>query len=244
MVAILFLSGCATGPAGSTWWNPGTWFSHHAAASVDSAAVKVDKKEDAAVKAAQTEVVKTGEALEAAPPSREVELAKRFNGNAETLLAQATGPLSLGDSAALKALVRDLRSETAATREKAEKAQKKAEESLSELSADLQEAQGKLAKAETNLRAAFERENALANKYRNIRFVAVGAVVLSLVLGGLWLYVRYSVGGLPAAVGRMLADAQGKSPQLAGDIRSLLDAVTNRHEQAAISAEYVKTVTK
>lgn len=237
--AILLLSGCATSGA-KHWWSPATWFSDAAAKSSDKAVTKLERSQETAVKAAHLEVAKTGEALIFAPDSREVELARSFNDNANQLLNQASGVVDLAELQKLKALVRDLRSENVQVRAAAEVTQKKNEAAIAGVSSELSSAQKKLTEAHGNLRQAFDRENELANTLRNervIRWSLAGALVLA---AAGWAYVRFMAGGLPGAIGSALVSLERKNPSIADELRAALDSATNRHEQAQIAAEYAK----
>lgn len=237
-LALVLLSGCASG--GKKWWSPGTWFSDSEARASDRAAVSVVEAKTDAVKAAHREVAKTGVALVHAAPSRETDLARRFNDNASSLLTQAAGPLTLEESSTDRALVAALRSENESTRQAAEAKQKALEGDLAELSEEVAKAERKLSEAQGDLRQAFARENELANTLRNERMIKWSLAVATVLAAAGWAYVRYVAGGLPSALGRVLASAEGKSPQLASDIRSLLDVETNLSEQRAIRGHYLK----
>lgn len=193
-VAVLSLSGCVGAPGG-VWWNPTTWASRAAPAAADRAAAKVDSARsaegqaaDAAVQAAHIEFVKTDLALAAAPDSRPVSLARRTTTNGLGLLDQVR-PLTAAQSAEARQLVADLLSDNTQTVAAAAAKQRTAEEKLVALGRDLEEARAKLekreadlAKANGQLREAYDRENALANKVRNFWFV-VGGLALLWVLG-------------------------------------------------------------
>jgi hypothetical protein len=236
LLCSLLFAGCAV--SGKHWWNPMTWRSSSEARTADRAESVLETRQQEAIKAAHVEVAKTGEVLLHAPESREVDLARRFNDNAEALLTQGSGALALEEIHKLKQLVANLRSENAQVRAAAEARQGAAEKALATLSAGLAEAQRKLGEAQADLRTAFDRENALADQLRNERFVRWGLAGLSLVLGVGWLYVRYVAGGLPSALGRVLRDAEKKSPALADDLRGLLDANLDRNEQAAVRKHF------
>lgn len=236
LAALALLSGCTT--AGKHWWSPGTWFSGRAAQVADRAADALDHKKDEAVQAAHVEVAKTGEALTHAADSREIELARRFNGNAEALLTQGSGPLALAQQQELRKIVADLRSQNAQVRAAAEQSQQAGEQRLAKLSAELAAKQHELTAAQADLRTAFDRENALADQLRNERMVkwSLAGAALLCALG--WAYVRYIAGGLPNALGAMLRSAERKSPALAMDVRELLDAHLDRNEQDAVRARF------
>jgi hypothetical protein len=234
------MTGCSSSGANTRWWNPGTWFSGSAGRATDRAEIKLDAKREQALAAAHIEVAKTGEALDVAPSSRAVELAKRFNDNADTLLTQSVGAITAKDLQDMRQLVDGLMSENAAIRTDAEARQKGEEKKQAAISAELAEAQRKLSEAQGDLRQAFDRENALANQLRNQRFILWGLAGTAILLAVAWAYVRYIAGGLPSALGHVLAAAERKSPQLADDFRSLLDTHLNRHEQTNIASHYIR----
>ncbi len=236
LIFALLLAGCTT--TGKHWWSPGTWFSSSEAKGADKAVATLNIRQEAVIKAAHVEVAKTAEALDHAPESREIELARKFNDTADALLTQGSGPLPLKEIQELKALVRDLRSENAQVRASAETRQAASEKSIATISSDLATATKKLDEAQADLRTAFDRENALADELRNERMVRWTLVGLTLVCAAGWLYVRYVAGGLPSALGRVLRDAQAKSPALADDLRGLLDANLDRNEQAAVRKHF------
>lgn len=236
----LLLWGCASG-TGVRWWSPATWTSGSEARATDRAIETRDVRREAVLAAGHIEVAKTVEALTDAPESREVTLAQRFSGNAAALFDQALGPLPVDEVQALKQLVAELRSENAAIRATAEERQHKSESAQATLSSALGAAQKKLAAAQGDLRQAFERENALANTLRNERMIKWGLAGLAVLLALGWAYVRYFAGGIPSAIGSLLASTEKTSPKLAEDFRALLDAKLNRHEQAHIAGHYLKS---
>lgn len=238
LCVLLFTSGCVSG--GKKWWSPATWFSDSSAKAADLAGTYLAKKQGDAVQAAKVEVAKTGEALSHAPDSREVALAIRFNDNADALLAQAAQPLTVAERQAVKQLVAELRSDNAAIRSAAESRQKSSEQRQAALSEELAAAEKKLSAAQSELRTAFDRENALANELRNERVVKWSLAGAALICALGWAYLRYVAGGLPSALGSMMARLEKKSPTLAEDIRPFLDSETNRSEQAGIRAAYLK----
>ena len=92
-----------------------------------------------------------------------------------------------------------------------------------------------MAEAGKKLRDAFDRENELANELRSQRALVwvLGAVGL---LGCLaYAYVRYAVGGVPAALGAAMRTLRAQHPAAADAFTPILDSILNRHEQAAIS---------
>lgn len=273
-LAALALAGCVGGrTGGAVWWNPVTWASRAAPAAADRAGDKRDAAagearaaETAAVAGAQREFAKGSEALAAAPDSKPVRLARRFTGNGLALLAQVR-PLTAQESLELRALVADLLSDNEQIAQRAELRQIKDEAAAARLSQDLEAAIARLArkdealaKANANLREAYDRENALANQVRNFWFVAGGLALLWLagtILGAVAkVYpplapVSRAVNGLVAPtlayaearatdglrrVGRAMAVARQKLPQAADQLVQIFDQETDADHQRAIGA--------
>lgn len=236
LLLALALAGCST--SGKHWWSPATWMSSKPAERVEVAESKLDAAQDKAVRSARAEVTKAATALISAPESRPVEVARRTIGNAQTLLDQVAGPLTAEEAADIRKIVADLLSENATVRAAAEKAQGEAESKVSKLSRDLAEAGVKLDAANGKLAAGFARENALADELRNERalkaWIIGGGSILVIILGGGWVYLQIATGGIPKAIGGLLKGLDEKDPEKANLIRSLLDPVTNRIEQALI----------
>jgi hypothetical protein len=228
----LLLAGCATG-TGSKWYAPATWFSHAPAAAADraraaegKAEVKVDAVQFNATHAAHVEFAKADFSILAAPDSKPVALTRRTLGNGLDLLGQVD-PLTAAESAEARAIVADLLSDSAARVAAAEQKQQAAESEQAKLSreltqsrADLTAAQAASDTAQAKLRAAFDRENALANQLRSqvARFwIAIGVVVLLALFA---LYVRLQLGGVGAAL-----HAAGVPAAVMGEIDKSTSAV-------------------
>lgn len=273
IAVLLLLPGCASAGGGATWWNPTTWLSRAAPAAADRAAEKrdeasskADAAERSAVHAAHVEIAKTDLALVGAGEGRAVQLARRTNANALGLLNQVQ-PLTAEESAAVRQLVADLLSEKAEVVAAAERKQRAAEDQLAAAARDLEEARHKLEQREAaltaanaNLRAAYDRENALANQVRNFWFVAGGLALLWLggtLLGAAARFypplagVSRLVNGIAAPtlafaeqrasaglqrVGHALAVARERIPQVAGQITEIFDQHTDADHQRAIGA--------
>jgi hypothetical protein len=212
-VVLLLMPGCASPGSSVRWFAPATWFSHAPAAKADKAhaaeekaLVKVESAEAKTTHAAHLEFAKAWAAASFLPPSRATDLVQRFIPNGLGLLDQVR-PLTADESADLRQLVRDLMSDTAATVAAAEKKQAAAESESSRLSRELTAARADAAaaslradNADGKLRAAFDRENALANDLRAQRalfWIAVGVVVI---LAGLTIYAKLALGGVGAAL--------------------------------------------
>ena len=199
ILAALCLSGCATG-GHAHWWSPGTWFSHREANAADKATAKQDAAQNIAIKAAQKAVHETAEALAEAPTSRPVTVAVDSNSEAMALLDQATGALPASELAKVRARVAGLLSENAEIRAEAEKDRAKERANSAEISRKLAKADARVATTARELRDAFERENALANEYRNLQAMFWIAVVAVAILAGLGFYVRLQLGGVGEAL--------------------------------------------
>lgn len=199
LFTLLLLSGCATGQ-NAHWWSPGTWFSHREANASDKATAKQDAAQDAAVKMAQKLVHETAEALALAPDSRPVAVATDSNAEAMALLDQAAGAVTAGELAKIRARVAGLLSENAAIRAAAEQERAHERANSAEISKKLAKADAKVAATSRELRDAIERENALANEYRNLQAAFWIAVVAVVVVAGLGFYVRLQLGGVGAAL--------------------------------------------
>jgi hypothetical protein len=240
LAATLVLAGCASTGSNVKAWNPFTWFSGSEARTQARAVARVDSKREAVLKAAQMAGHETAAALAAAPASRPVEVATESANTVSALMDQALGAPTVGELAALRSRVTALLSENEQIRIAAEKDRSASRANAAELSRDLAAANAAKAKAETNLADAFARENALANKYRNMVFAAWALAGLSAVLGLAWLYLKFAAGGLPGAIGKALAFADTKHPEQAEFFRTLLDTHLNRSEQSSIAGQVAK----
>lgn len=233
IVLLLLLSGCASGN-GVKVWNPTTWFSAREANKVDSTNAKEEAARHEAVKAAQRTVHQTQSALDEAPASRPVAVAKEFNATSVALIDQAAGPLPAGEVAKLQGTVTGLLSEDPKVRAEAEKQRKIETENIAEISVKLAKAEKASDAAGQKLREAFDRENRLANEYRNLQFMFWGSCAVAVLLGVAWVYVRFALGGIPSAVGKGLSVLRAKNPSVADEVTTVLDGFLNRHEQDAI----------
>lgn len=232
-IAVLVLSGCANGN-GARWYAPASWFSHAPADAVDATAKKEDAARNAVIKAAQKSSHETSFALAAAPASRPVAVATDLNASTVALLDQAAGPLDAETVARLRSLVAGLVSDNAALRESAQAQQAKEQRTISDVSAALAKAETKSDAAEAKLRAAFDKENALANELRSQRALLwiAGGVAFLLACG--WVYVRYALGGIPSAIGQGLAVLRRDHPEAGKVATDVFNSFLNRHEQTAI----------
>lgn len=256
--SVLCLTACSTAPdTGVRFWNPWTWTTHRPAALADQAKAEAAAEQAklaaarwSAVSLAHAEFSKSGLMLSFAPPSREVEFSQRFTANGLGLLDQID-PLPAAEVADLRRTIADLRSENTVVRAAAEKSQAGSEATLAAQSRALGVAEAVAAAAEKNsqvkdtaLRAAFDRENSLANELRNehMKFwVAIAGVVLLTLLS---LYLRAQFGGVGAAFHSVVAMIPAeKVPQLeqtfdanvSGPVQGLIRA--GREQAAAAEAK-------
>lgn len=230
----LLCAGCAT-TSGARWYAPATWFSHAPAAALD----KAEKGEDAArhdlIKSAQRNAHSTQAAIAAAPASRPVATAADFAASTVAALDQAAGPLKTGEIDKVNTIVDGLLSENATVRAGAERARASEKSALADISARLDRAQSESEQAGARLRAAFDRENALANELRSQRALIwiVGALAGLCALG--WLYAKIAFGGIPNAVGRGLASLRTRDPAAGELATQIFDSLLNRSEQQKIA---------
>ena len=231
---LLLCSGCASG-GGARWFAPSTWWSHAPAEAADKAEKREDNARVAVVKAAQKSTHETALALAAAPASRPVAVASDSNASAVSLLDQAAGPLTAEESARLRATVAGLLSENSAVRAQAEATRKAEQESIADVSAKLARAEQASSTAAEKLRAAFERENALANDLRAQRAALWIAGAVALLLAAGWIYAQVALGGLPRAFagGLNALRAKGVIPPIGEP--NVFDSFLNRNEQQRIA---------
>ncbi len=238
--AVLLLAGCGTTGSSVRWYAPATWFSGRPAAAAEAAEKKETAAEQSAVKLAQKFSHETQIALGVAPASRPVTIARESTAHAVGLLDQSAGPLTVAEAEAARSTVRGLLSEDAATRTAAERERAKDNRHVAEISNELAKAQARSDAADKNVRLAFERENALANELRSQRALAwiLGGCAVLALIG--WVYVRFFLGGIPGAMGTVLAKLETKNAGAAEELRTLLDGAMNRHEQTTIRNAYLK----
>jgi len=234
---IVAIALCFTGCSSTGGFNPlRSWFGRKAAAE-QKAEVKAGVLEDKTVDAAQVEVVKTGIALEAAPPSRPVEVAKRTNDNAEALLNQRK-PLNAATLAEVKTTVAGLLSVETAKREAAEKAQLATEKQNQTLSQELEQTRAdlkELAKARA-VEAANNLE--LANQLRWANIVKYAGIAASTLLSLAVIAYRLNIGRLQTGAAEVLAKLQASHPEAATTARSALDAILHTGEQRGVAKAF------
>lgn len=229
------LAACSTaGGSGARWFAPATWFSSAPAAASDRAEKNEDANRHAVVKAAQRTAHETAGALAAAPASVPVAVAADANASTVALLDQAAGPLKAGEVEKIRANVAGLISEDPKKRAAAEKERAKEKDQIAALSANLERAEAKSERAAADLRAAFTRENELANELRAQRALFWIAGVVAVLVGAAFLYLRFALGGMPSAIGRGLAALRAKSPDAADAATQIFDSYLNRGEQERI----------
>lgn len=253
LIAALTLTGCVSPQKGATWYNPTTWFKHSEATATDkarAAKTSAEKVEDATrellIKDAQKDIAATSEAIAAAPSSPPAALAKTLNARAGDSITAAIGGLAPDALVAIRRMVSDALSEDSTRRAAGEKALASREAENAALSRELAAARAalnvadeKLREKEADLRTAFDRENAVANAYRNERFLRwaaiIGGSLLTLICAAGWVYVRFALGGIPQALGKGMAVLRAKDPKAASLAETIFDGLLNRHEQHRIS---------
>jgi len=101
----------------------------------------------------------------------------------------------------------------------------------------LTKAEEKSEQAAAKLRAAFERENALANELRSQRaliWIAGGVAVLC---AAGWVYVKFFLGGIPAALAMAKRDIEREHPEVAKTIAPFYARyLDKRHQQAILKS--------
>jgi len=238
LCVVLFLfAGCASQGGG---WNPlKAWFGRKAAAEARTEA-KVDKAEDATVKAAQKEVEKAKVAVGVAstehPESRSVEVAKRTIGNASNLLNQRS-PLTVAELEEAVATANGLLSVETAKREDAEKRQAATERENRSMSEELGALRAKLADIGEQRKAEAAANLETANELRaaNLRSWGLGALNVVLAVG-VFAY-RANFLGLATKVAGGLADLEkSKGPETADLARGALDVALDTGEKTKIFA--------
>lgn len=252
----LFLAGCQAPQAGPTWWNPGTWFSGRAGDRVEDRQTAVRDHErdltitrDALIGEAHEQAVLTDIALKHSPDSRPVEVARGSAEKAVVILDEANGATDKSRLIELESLVGDLLSQDAATREEAEKLLGQKDATISfkikeneKAQADLLEAKAELAEAVGLLGLAFDRENALANKYRNVRFAFIGVIIIGLIGLAIFAYLRFvSMGAIGSVVGT-IEKFRGR-PEMESVLTELSKTMNNRQKQF-IRAQRARSIKK
>lgn len=230
LVIVMLLSGCASRPSGGFLG----WMFGRKAAAVAKTEVKVSTLEDTLVDNAQVEVVKTGLALQAAPPSRPVEVAKRTNANAAALLNQRK-PLNAATLAEITELTQGLLSEETAKREAAEAGQRQVEGRNGELSQELEAMRGKLKALGPERDAEAANNLAMANKLRWSNIVAYSGMALSTLLGIAAFAYKANLGNFRGATAELLGTLRKKDPASAEVATTVFDAALSKGEQNKVA---------
>lgn len=230
LACLVLLTGCASKPSGGFLG----WVFGRKAAAVAKAENRVVTLEDTLVDNAQVEVVKTGLALQAAPPSRPVEVAQRTNANAAALLNQRK-PLNAATLAEITELVGGLLSEETARRGAAEAGQRSAEGRNGELSEELEAMRGKLKTLGAERDAEAANNLAMANKLRWSNIVAYSGVALSTLLGLAAFAYKANLGNFRGATAELLGTLRKKDPATAEVATTVFDAALSKGEQNKVA---------
>jgi len=179
LITSLLLAGCVSQNRQSEFslLKPWSWRAD-AAADLQDNQDRLTASEQALVRGAQIEHIKTVTALGAAPESAQVTVARRTADNTDAMLAQAAGPVNVADATEARQMAVGLYSSDAEARENAEGAQARIEAEngrLGEANDKLQAAHAKLA---GELSAAYLREREDANFKHKVYWIAGGALVL------------------------------------------------------------------
>jgi len=231
----LGLSGCSTAGAGRTWYSPGTWFSGSEARKVATVEAKVATAETRLLKEAQRTAHETQLALASAPASQPVAVATESSNVTVTALDQLAGPLTVEEVASLTKQVARLLSESAEMRKQGESDRMVRRAELADASTTIHDLNERLVAANVNLKTGFERENAVANSYRNLLFGFWALVVFAVLVSAGLIYVKFALGGIPMAMGRGLSALRAKNPEAGALATSIFDGLLNRNEQHRIS---------
>lgn len=233
---------------------------------VDALEKKADKSDRALVHEAQEENATTRAALDSAPPSRAVEVAKDSSTRTGALLDQANGPLSADELTKRLTITRGLLSEVKAERDAAEKNLAGERATTAELSKENTAIKGELTTARETLKTWASERDATAKKWERMWFwvwVVAGVYGASIVLpifasvftggaAGPVLGLASKLVGFVAApaiqfakdravgglqkVGAALEDFRQDAPQFAAKITRKFDSYTDADHQAVIGA--------
>jgi len=233
---VCFMSGCSTtASTGRTWYNPTTWFSGSELRKIERTEVKLSDAKAVLLESAQKTAHETQIALAVAPPSRAVEVARESNDTTVASLDQLAGPLTVEQSFKLRLQVAGLLSEVLTERAKAESERQSRREVTMEASTTISELNAKVVKQAVDLKAGFERENATANKYRNLVFAFYAILGVAALLTAGLIYIKYALGGIPMAIGRGLSTLRAENPKAGKLATTIFDGILNRNEQKIIS---------
>lgn len=206
-ITMLITGGCTSSGEGLFGW-----YSAREARAADASAKARDDARDELVISARSEVAKAAQSVRAADQQHlPVQLTRRFIDNALPALDQVAGPMTAAEAAELRALVEDLLD----GKEAAERNQRQAERQLENVSERLAGYERRHAADQERLRAAFDRENRLANRFRMTVLVSVGTGALSLLAMGAAWYFRSQGAGLIRTIGNSLRDLDQQNPRAA-----------------------------
>lgn len=230
--------GCVSAPSGKHWWSPKTWFSSAPAAQVQKVQASEEYLQKVLLIDAQGEVEKTVKVLQLAPKSEATLVALGTSSNASKLMTQALGSLPFEELMKFDKWSNSVLFGDEVAKIEAKAQQAKLERKFVVDSAEYKAVQKKLDEANARLLVGFAKENALADTLRNERamkmWILGGGTLLLLIVGGGCLYLQIATGGIPKAIGGLLKGLDERDPEKANLVRSLLDPVTNRIEQALI----------
>ena len=237
---VFVLAGCSSAGGG----NPLNAIFGRQAAAKQATQAKADAGEDAAVQAAQVEVVKTGVALAAAekenPESRPVAVAKRTNANAAALLNQRR-PLTVAELQDAITTVKGLLSENVEVRKAAEAKQGTTEKDNRALSEELGKLREKIetltAKADAEARANL----ATANKLRWSNIWAAVSTVGTVAFGVGMLLYRANAFGMATRVAGGFVDLEKKHGAETADLaRQFFDSALDSGDKNKVFAALSK----
>lgn len=249
--AVVALSGCSTPRAGRTWYSPATWFSGTEAVVVARTETKLGAANAVLLGSAQRTAHETQIALAVAPTSRPVAIARESNDTTVASLDQLAGPLTVAQVALLRAQVSGLLSEVQAERARAEGERQSRRSETMEASTTISELKADLTAAQAKLKVGFERENAVANSYRNLKFWIYGAIAI-------WVFVAFIlpvIGSAFPAVGAVASIGQGifapfavaaarRTKRLAGDLVCGIHEMRQQMKTRAITKDEADTILK
>lgn len=185
LALLLLMSGCTAAPGSNAkWYNPSTWFAGSKATAALRVETKLDEATKNALRSAQGSAHETQFALQDAPPSRNVEVAKESNDATVSALDNALGPLPSGDMEALKKQVAGLLSENVKLRAEAEEERSARRSTLAEATKTIYELKQQLETAIAAERKQAAVNLSVANEYRNLKFWIYGAI-------GLWVFIAF-----------------------------------------------------
>jgi hypothetical protein len=201
------------------------------------------------IKNAHEDAILTDLALGFAPTSRPVEVARGTAEDTVEALDEAVGATDKSRMVELESLIGDLLSENAEIRDEAERVLSEKEATFSDIKKEhkkaqvsLAEAQAKLAESVGLLEVAFDRENALANKYRNVRFAFIGLLILAGLVVAVMAYFRFvGMGALGSIVGSI---ERFKGQSQMDDLLTDISRSMNNTQKKFIRAQRARSIKK